>query len=40
MNKQTILAGTFGHALECYDFSLYAFLSPILATVFFPHQDS
>ncbi len=34
-----MLAGTLGHALECYDFALYAFLSPILATVFFPNQD-
>lgn len=38
--KKIILAGTFGHALECYDFSLYAFFSPILALVFFPHHDS
>lgn len=39
LSKKTIFAGVFGHVLENYDFSLYAFFSPILAATFFPHQD-
>jgi len=37
--NKIILAGVFGNALECYDFSVYAFLSPILAIIFFPTKD-
>ncbi|CAN5219862.1 MFS transporter [soil metagenome] len=39
ITKKTIFSGIFGHALECYDFSVYAFFSPILATIFFPNYD-
>lgn len=37
--KKTILAGIFGNALECYDFSVYVFLSPVLAIIFFPNKN-
>ena len=38
-SKKTIFAGIFGNALEFYDFSVYAFFSPILANIFFPNSD-
>lgn len=37
--KGVLLAGTFGNALEWYDFSIYAFFVPILAPIFFPTKD-
>jgi proline/betaine transport protein TphA len=37
--KRVVLAGTFGNALEWYDFTIYAFLVPILAPIFFPNKD-
>lgn len=37
--KNVLLAGTFGNALEWYDFTIYAFLVPIFAPIFFPSQD-
>lgn len=37
--KKIILAGIFGNAIEGYDFTIYAFLAPFLAPVFFPNSD-
>lgn len=39
LSKKTIFAGIFGHILENYDFSLYAFFSPILSVTFFLNKD-
>src|SRR3990167_4409549 len=39
ISKKTILSGVFGNILESYDFGVYAFFSPIIATVFFPSSD-
>lgn len=39
ISKKTIFAGIFGNVLESYDFGVYAFFSPIIATVFFPSND-
>lgn len=38
-NKKVILASMVGNTLEFYDFSLFVFLSPILAPLFFPASD-
>src|SRR5262249_37314267 len=38
--KKTILAGTFGNAVEWYDFTAYAFFAPVIAKIFFPTQDA
>lgn len=38
-SKQAILSGVFGTVLEAYDFTVYAFLAPILATLFFPNHN-
>lgn len=41
MSKRNIyLASIIGEVLEWYDFSLYSFLSPIFAILFFPKSDS
>ena len=37
-NNKTLIAGLFGNALEWYDFSLYAYFSSIIASLFFPAQ--
>ncbi len=34
--KGVVLAGAFGNALEWYDFTIYAFFVPIIASLFFP----
>ncbi len=36
---RTMLASAIGTVLEWYDFSLFAFLTPILANLFFPHEN-
>lgn len=36
---RVIAACSFGTILEWYDFSIYAYLAPILAPLFFPHKD-
>lgn len=36
---KSIVAGTFGHALEWFDFGVYAYLATILAGQFFPSAD-
>lgn len=38
-DKKVILASMIGNTLEFYDFSLFVFLSPILAPLFFPASD-
>lgn len=37
--KGVVLAGIFGNALEWYDFTVYAFFVPVIATLFFPGDD-
>src|SRR5262245_33251115 len=37
--RRTVLAGMIGNAMEWYDYGLYGYLSPILATLFFPSGD-
>ncbi|MCX7115040.1 MAG: MFS transporter [Gammaproteobacteria bacterium] len=37
--KNVVLAGAIGNALEWYDFTIYAFFVPIIATQFFPNKD-
>jgi len=39
MKKKVIAAGIMGEVLEWYDFTLYAFFAPVLATLFFPTHD-
>lgn len=39
MQKKNLIAGMFGNLLECYDFSIYAFLAPIFASIFFPNKN-
>jgi proline/betaine transport protein TphA len=38
--KGVVLAGTFGNALEWYDFTVYAFFVPVIAPLFFPNKNS
>ncbi|MDF1756756.1 MAG: MFS transporter [Legionellaceae bacterium] len=38
--KGVVLAGTFGNALEWYDFTIYAFFVPVIAPLFFPSENS
>ncbi len=40
MNQNILLSTCIGSILEWYDFSVYAYLTPILAMVFFPNQQS
>jgi MHS family proline/betaine transporter-like MFS transporter len=37
--RRTVLAGMIGNAVEWYDYGLYGYLAPILATLFFPSKD-
>jgi MFS transporter, MHS family, proline/betaine transporter len=37
--KKIIIPGIIGNILEWYDFLLYAFFAPIIAQLFFPHED-
>lgn len=37
--NKVVLAGAIGNALEWYDFTIYAFFVPIIASQFFPNQD-
>lgn len=39
MTPRTVLATASGNVLEWYDFTVYSFLAPILATTFFPSDD-
>lgn len=38
--KSVIFAGAIGNALEWYDFTIYAFFVPLIATQFFPSHDN
>lgn len=38
--RKIYIASVIGEILEWYDFSLYGFLSPVFAILFFPRQDS
>ena len=37
--KNVVLAGAIGNALEWFDFTIYAFFVPIIAQQFFPNKD-
>ena len=37
--RRTIVAGIVGNVLEWYDFAVYGFFAPIIATLFFPSAD-
>src|SRR3954447_4508221 len=37
--RWTVLAGMIGNAVEWYDYGLYGYLAPVLATLFFPSKD-
>jgi proline/betaine transport protein TphA len=37
--NKVVLSGAFGNVLEWYDFTIYAFFVPIIATQFFPNKD-
>ena len=37
--KRTVAGGVMGNALEWYDFAAYAYMAPVLAPHFFPHDD-
>lgn len=36
MNKKIIAAASLGTLLEMYDYAIYGFMAPILASIFFP----
>jgi MHS family proline/betaine transporter-like MFS transporter len=36
VSKKTLLAGAIGNVLEWYDFALYGYFAPVLASLFFP----
>jgi MHS family proline/betaine transporter-like MFS transporter len=36
---RTVLAGVIGNALEWYDFALFGYFAPVLATLFFPAES-
>src|ERR1700722_17605967 len=38
--RKQILASSIGTALEWYDFSLFTYLTPLLAKLFFPHEST
>ena len=37
--KKTLLAGAIGNVLEWYDFALYGYFAPVLASLFFPSDS-
>src|ERR1700679_233834 len=39
LNYKVMLSSSIGTILEWYDFSLFAFITPILASNFFPHEN-
>lgn len=39
MNKKIIAAASLGTLLEMYDYAIYGFMAPILASIFFPTAD-
>ncbi len=38
-HSKTLLAGAIGNVLEWYDFALYGYFAPVLATLFFPSEQ-
>lgn len=38
--RSTVLAGMIGNAVEWYDYGLYGYLAPVLATLFFPAKNA
>ena len=40
VSKRNILAAVIGNALEWYDFLVFAFMTPIVAKLFFPSNPS
>ena len=39
IHPKTLLAGAIGNVLEWYDFALYGYFAPVLATLFFPSEQ-
>ena len=39
INKKSIIAGCIGNVLEWYDFAIYGFFAPVIASQFFPSED-
>ncbi|MEM7442011.1 MAG: MFS transporter [Pseudomonadota bacterium] len=39
LNARVLAAGAIGNALEWYDFAIYAYFAPVIATHFFPSDD-
>ena len=39
LKPKSIVAAASGNVLEWYDFTVYGFLAPTLATLFFPSED-
>ena len=39
LQRRAVVAGTVGHALEWFDFGVYAYLAVIIAAQFFPSED-
>ncbi|MEO0977577.1 MAG: hypothetical protein AAFY24_09985 [Pseudomonadota bacterium] len=39
LTPRAIVAASSGNVLEWYDFTVYGFLAPTLATLFFPSED-
>jgi MHS family proline/betaine transporter-like MFS transporter len=37
--NQIVVAGAIGNTLEFYDFAIFAYLAPIIGTLFFPSTD-
>ena len=39
MNRRTIIAGMIGNVMEWYDFALFGYFAPVIATLFFPSEN-
>jgi len=39
LNRQTVIAGAIGNALEWYDFAVFGFFAPIISSQFFPLDE-
>ena len=40
MNKKIVIPAAIGGGLELFDFVVYLFLFPVIAPLFFPHQNN
>ncbi|MFC0249628.1 MULTISPECIES: MFS transporter [Citricoccus] len=38
-SRKALIAGSAGHAVEWYEFAIYAYMAPIIAPLFFPSAD-